>query len=603
MNIPIRSVRPFILAGIAFVFAGSTIFSQVAGGTLYEAWKADYNVALDTPDTDDSDGDGMGILLEYAVGGDPNRSEASPITGSFAGPCEAILTFPQLRSELRYWVETSENLVDWTAEGVVQGTGRASMEISSDLCLLRLVVANSEPPTVRAFSRICVHPMPASVRTKLGPQDISSLELPASFGTTYPVATADEFAAAVDAAQPGDLISVQDGTYNWGVRAYGDGTMGGSGFEPEERVWVRPSTPGGVIFTATEIDIDARYMTFADFTFRSSRLDFSADGNRATFCTFSGPDAAIHLNPGNSITINDVEVDNNLFTGQTRDSFYMATRPFGRDDRSPTPKRTWIHHNRFEEQLSGGRPSLGAGIGYHPFPEDQPAYTLIEYNIFDRCIGDDETIELKHRGAWIRFNLLENSPIGHFSGRMTGNSHFTGNIHYGGKQLRMFGNENTAVFNLMKTVRSIVVSHTEPIDNPNIDYAYLAMVDQQYLKNVFWENSVWMLVQDTVRENINPSRGNTIRDNMWLGGQRAYSDPQGQTPYAFWLEHNPNGAFPGDNVIMEDDGDDCYKTGGTSLDFAEVVIPGEWTTEHRGESNPDVVHRLPFWWDELLTFD
>jgi len=38
------------------------------------------------------------------------------------------------------------------------------------------------------------------------------------------------------------------------------------------------------------------------------------------------------------------------------------------------------------------------------------------------------------------------------------------------------------------------------------------------------------------------------------------------------------------------------------VDFEPITMAGEWTTLHRGESAEDVVHRLPFWWFELLTF-
>ena len=455
------------------------------------------------------------------------------------------------------------------------------------------------------FSRVCVNELADDVRGQFGVQDKASMNMPATFANTFEVASAAEFTAAIDAAAPGDLISIADGTHAWGEVEVGTRERGGNGFEPEERVWIMPANSSGATFDDTRFDVEARHLTFFDLNFVNSGITLRSEGTRVAFSTFTGGDDAVYLHPRNSISVDDVEIDNNLFTGQTSDSIAITTRPFGSDDVFPSPQRTWIHHNRFQDHTAVEYPCIGAGVGWHPFPDDQPAHTLIEYNSFDGCTGDDEIIELKHRGAWIRYNLIENSGRGHLSGRMTGNAHYTGNVHLGGSShgFRVFGNDNVGVFNLMQTRRSITTSPTVASDHPNIDYNYLAMVDHLYTMNVFWNASVWMNVQSTGEENIDLSRGNVIRDNFWLGSDLDYSDISGNIPYQVWLENNPQGAFPGDNWVMNDAGNNCYDSAVGTADFSPVVIEGDWSPTHRGEKSPDVVHRLPFWWFDLLTFE
>jgi len=455
------------------------------------------------------------------------------------------------------------------------------------------------------FSRICVHELAQEVRDRFGVQPMTNLGLPIEGGSTFEVATAAEFATAIASAAPGDLISIADGTHDWGDLTVGTRDDGGIGFETAERVGIAPRTPGGATFINTRFDVEARYLVFFDLDFQDAGITLRSEGTRIAFCEFDGGDSVVQLDPRFGISVDDTEIDNNLFTGQTSDSISIVTRPFGFDHLNPSPQRTWIHHNRIQDHSVGNRPCIGAGVGWHPFPDDQPSHTLIEYNSLDDCTADDEVVELKHRGAWIRYNLVENSGPGHLSGRMTGNAHYTGNIHLDGTShgFRVFGNDNVGVYNFMQTYRSITTSATEPIDYPNIDYSYLAMVDHLYTRNVFLENTVWMNVQDTPEENIDLSRGNTIRGNFWLGGARVYSDPTGDTPYEVWLANNPDGAFPGDNWILEDAGDDCFDTTPGTVSFSPVVIPGEWTALHRGEPSADVVHRLPFWWFDMLSFE
>ena len=86
----------------------------------YDAWKAKYGIAQATADSDDSDGDGIPLLLEYALGLNPTAASADGLpVGSVEGP-DLVLTFTRLASatDIKVEVESTYNLQagDWAVE-------------------------------------------------------------------------------------------------------------------------------------------------------------------------------------------------------------------------------------------------------------------------------------------------------------------------------------------------------------------------------------------------------------------------------------------------------------------------------------------------------
>ncbi|MCX6968682.1 MAG: hypothetical protein NTV93_00820 [Verrucomicrobia bacterium] len=86
----------------------------------YDAWKAKYVVAQATADSDDSDGDGIPLLMEYALGLNPTiRSTEGVPLASIEGE-NLVLTYSRLASttDIKVEVETSATLRagDWVVE-------------------------------------------------------------------------------------------------------------------------------------------------------------------------------------------------------------------------------------------------------------------------------------------------------------------------------------------------------------------------------------------------------------------------------------------------------------------------------------------------------
>ena len=86
----------------------------------YDAWKAKYGIPQATPDSDDSDGDGIPLLMEYALGLDPTAATRDGLPVASVEGSNLVLTFSRLASatDIKLEVETSSTLQagDWTVE-------------------------------------------------------------------------------------------------------------------------------------------------------------------------------------------------------------------------------------------------------------------------------------------------------------------------------------------------------------------------------------------------------------------------------------------------------------------------------------------------------
>ena len=100
----------------------------------FDSWIVNSGFPAETSPTDDSDGDGLGLFLEYALGSDPRvfspgaapsvSISSSEINGA---PGDSLFLTFQRRSaagDLTYIVETSRTLEDWTAGDAIQHSSR-----------------------------------------------------------------------------------------------------------------------------------------------------------------------------------------------------------------------------------------------------------------------------------------------------------------------------------------------------------------------------------------------------------------------------------------------------------------------------------------------
>lgn len=99
-----------------------------------DQWLAEQELAPDTDVTGDRNGDGVSLLMAYALDLDPTADLSGRIPAPVYSADAVSLTFPILRPEVRYTAETSTDLANWTREGVTQtapdAEGRVTATVS-----------------------------------------------------------------------------------------------------------------------------------------------------------------------------------------------------------------------------------------------------------------------------------------------------------------------------------------------------------------------------------------------------------------------------------------------------------------------------------------
>lgn len=100
---------------------------------FYETWKAALGIPASTPATSDADGDGVPLLVEYALDMDPGIASVIglPVVRIAADRLE--LAYTKIRPEIQHVVEASSDLLIWNTDGVDQGGAGPTVTASVSL--------------------------------------------------------------------------------------------------------------------------------------------------------------------------------------------------------------------------------------------------------------------------------------------------------------------------------------------------------------------------------------------------------------------------------------------------------------------------------------
>jgi hypothetical protein len=110
------------------------------------AWLLSHGYAHDMDFHDDADGDGVDLLMARALDLDPNLNLAGSLPAPVRDGNTLGLTFHAAAPGITYRVETSGDLLTWTAEGVMQSPPDSDSRSTGSIMLddgkrfLRLVV-------------------------------------------------------------------------------------------------------------------------------------------------------------------------------------------------------------------------------------------------------------------------------------------------------------------------------------------------------------------------------------------------------------------------------------------------------------------------------
>lgn len=350
------------------------------------------------------------------------------------------------------------------------------------------------------------------------------------------VSSIDEFNEAVANIQPGDIITMANGTWeDVELRLKGVGT---------EDQWIKlqAETPGKVIisgqanlaFSGEYIEIsglvfkDGHTPTSAVISFRTA-VDELANNSRVTNCViddFSNPerftgDHWVFMYGENN------RFDFNSLIGKSNRGVTMAVKM---DTEASRDNKHIIENNYF-----GPRPVFGSNegetlrIGTSHFSREY-SNTIIQNNYFDRVNGEHEIISSKSCGNIFRNNVFFESQgtltMRHGTNTLVENNYFLGNGKANTGGIRIINEYQTVKNNYLVGLTghrfrgALVIMNGVPNSPPN---RYNQVVDSYMENNIVINSDYIQLCAGSDAERSAVPVGSTFKNNLILGN--ANPDP------------------------------------------------------------------------------
>lgn len=261
---------------------------------------------------------------------------------------------------------------------------------------------------------------------------------------------------AVNAAKPGDRIIVTDGVHvalqNITISRQGTSDKPIT-IEAETTNGAEISGPGGFVIASPSSYIILKGFRITCKT-GSCRVETGA-----THCTITRnlfecvPTELAGTKPYLNISGDDNEISYNTFQNKKDEGQMISVQGPGGDRMA---KRTWIHHNYFNNFPPKANNCSAIQIGLSGRSMDS-AFTLVEYNLFERTEGENEgAICHKSCNNIIRFNTFgvrsEECSIRHGN-----NSQVYGNFFINTTGLRFSGDNHIIYGNYFKNCKKAIV--------------------------------------------------------------------------------------------------------------------------------------------------
>ncbi|MGX1885497.1 chondroitinase-B domain-containing protein [Streptomyces sp. NPDC055287] len=268
----------------------------------------------------------------------------------------------------------------------------------------------------------------------------------ASAATTL-VGSLDELQNAIVRAVPGDRIVLADGTYT--VPPRGAISVTGKNGTSSAPITIVSESRGGAVLQGERSFVfsNSSNVTISGFAFRqSTTLEIPAScprirltRNDFRFADISGLDWVV-------VRADDVKIDRNRFHDKSTEGIFVVVDGPGS---TAMAQRLHIYKNHFSGHsfagANGGEP-IRLGVSGRALSS---AHAVVEYNLFEGCDGDPETVSVKSSDNTVQYNTIRDSRGGIVL-RHGNRSRVEGNYLIGGAEgLRVYGNDQLIVNNYL----------------------------------------------------------------------------------------------------------------------------------------------------------
>lgn len=293
---------------------------------------------------------------------------------------------------------------------------------------------------------------------------VGTLYCASARATEYFVSSAAQITTAMQTAQPGDILTMTNGTWtNQRIQFAGNGT-------PSLPITLRAQTPGQVVLNGnSKINISGNWLVADGLKFQGGAL--AADDHIVEFRGSLGEasnsrltnSAIIDYNPASvdtryfwvSMYGQHNRVDHNYFTGQTHSGVTLVV---WRSDLGPDYHE--IDGNHFGERPlpvnpadSNGFETIRIGTSTDSLTN---SFTTVENNLFERTNGEIEAISNKSGSNTYRYNTFREVAatltLRHGNDNRVEGNFFLGNDTNNSGAIRVIGERQTIVNNYIANV-------------------------------------------------------------------------------------------------------------------------------------------------------
>jgi poly(beta-D-mannuronate) lyase len=266
---------------------------------------------------------------------------------------------------------------------------------------------------------------------------------PAS-AATFNVTSIAALQTRINAAVPGDIIILQNGTYTTSAAITINRT--GTASQP---ITIQAQTPGGVEIQGTNgfsVNSPATYIIIDGFllTHASGHNAIASGATHIRFTrnTFQCTGDGAYL----TIAGDNAEIDHNELRNKSTLGNMIDVRGAG----SQIAQHVWIHHNYFHDFTNGGgngAETIRFGLSGLSLSN---GFGLIEQNLFVRCMGENELISNKSSSNTIRYNTILDSPGTQLTVRHGNDCLVYGNYLRNTDGIRIFGDRHQIFSNYLE---------------------------------------------------------------------------------------------------------------------------------------------------------